>query len=93
MAGSSFLNAFMPTLPWWFLVITLTGLASWATAARVRLWKAQQRRAERPVKALSQAKDALAAVISDSAVFGAARDQALSAYDSVSDALNKERDR
>ena len=90
MDGNSFLNSFMPTLPWWFLVLTLTVLASWLTLGRLHLWKVQQRRIDNPRRALRQAKDALATVIADPAIFGDARDQALSAYDSVTDALNKE---
>jgi hypothetical protein len=90
MTGSSFLNAFMPTLPWWFLVLVLAVGTTWLTVRLVRLMAAKQRAVERPVKALQQAKDALATVISDPAVFGAARDQALSAYESVAGALKKE---
>jgi threonine/homoserine/homoserine lactone efflux protein len=89
--GGSFLNSFMPTLPWWFLGIGLVSIAMWLAVTAVRLMTAEQRRVERPARALRQAKDALAAVISDSAVFGDARSQALSAYDSVADALKKEK--
>lgn len=87
---SSFLNAFMPALPWWFLVVALVSLATWATVNRVRLWQAQQRRAERPNKALAEARDALASVISDPLARDETRKQALSAYDCVADALKKE---
>ena len=87
---SSFLNAFMPTLPWWFLALTMTGLAAWAVTVRTRLWNAQRHRVQRPAKALRQAKDVLATVISSGVFFGDARDQALSAYESVADALKKE---
>lgn len=90
MSGNNFLNSFMPTLPWWFLVIVLASLATWATVSRVRLWNAQRRRIEHPGKVLRQVKNVLATVISDAAVFGEARDQALSAYESVADALKKE---
>lgn len=92
MTDCSFLNAFMPTLPWWFLAVVISGLAGWAVTARVRLWNAQRCRVERPVRALQQAKDALARVIADDAVFGEARSQALSAYESVGDALKKEKE-
>ena len=92
MTGNSFLNAFMPTLPWWFLVSVLVALSTWATYRFTRACIAQQRAAERPREALQQAKDALARVIADDAVFGDARSQALSAYESVGDALNKEKD-
>ncbi len=88
----SFLNAFMPTLPWWFLVTGL--LTVWVFVARawIRLWNARRQQIERPARALRQAKDALATVISDEAVFGDARNQALSAYELVRDTLKKEKD-
>jgi len=89
--SNSFLNVFMPTLPWWFLVAALSGLAGWAVTVRVRLWNAQRHKIERPALALRQAKDVLATVISSGVFFGGeARDQALSAYESVTDALRKE---
>lgn len=80
----------MPTLPWWFLAVTLTVLGAWATVRWVRLCLARQRQIERPAKALRQAKDALAVMIADPVVFGPAREQAVSAYESVTDALKKE---
>lgn len=88
--SSNFLNAFMPTLPWWFLGITLASLGLWLVMTAVRLMTAERRRVERPGNALRQAKDALATVIADPGVFGEARSQALSAYETVADALNKE---
>jgi hypothetical protein len=89
VSGNSFLNAFMPVLPWLILVIGL--LVAWVflVIAWIRRWNAQRHQVERPGKALSQAKDALATVISDPAVFGDARNQALSAYASVADALKQ----
>jgi hypothetical protein len=87
---NSFLNAFMPTLPWWFLVLAVTALGTWAVTVRTRLWNARRHQAERPAKALRQAKDVLATVISSGTFFGDARNQALSAYESVTDALKKE---
>lgn len=85
------LNTFMPTLPWWFLVLALSALAAWAVTVRVRLWNAQRYQIERPRKALEQARDVLATVISSGVFFGGdARDKALSAYESVGDALKKE---
>lgn len=87
---SSFLNAFMPTLPWWFLVLVLAVGITWLTVRFVRLMTAAQHRIENPRFALRKAKNALATVISDPAVFGDARNQALSAYESVADALKKE---
>jgi hypothetical protein len=88
--GNSFLNSFMPTLPWWFLVTGLLTALAFLARSWIRRWSALRRRVENPRKALRQAKNALATVISDPAVFGDARDQALSAYESVSDALKKE---
>lgn len=93
MEGSSFLNSFMPTLPWWFLVLGLLALAAWGTVTRVRLWHAQQHQAVRPARALSCARDALATVIADPAVFGTARDQAVTAYEQVTEALIEEKTR
>jgi hypothetical protein len=92
MGGSSFLNAFMPTLPWWFLVLALASLAAWATVTRVRLWHAQQLQAERPARALRQARDGLAAANSDPGLGDVNRDQVLAAYDAVKTALTKEKD-
>lgn len=43
-------------------------------------------------RALSSAANALAAVISDPAVFGRTRDQVLSAYEAVQEAITKEKD-
>lgn len=88
--SNSFLNAFMPTLPWWFLALGLVGSAVWLSACRIRLWAVRKHKVERPRQALSRARDALATVIADPAVFGTARDQAVSAYEQVTAALTKE---
>jgi hypothetical protein len=90
MGGSSFLNSFMPTLPWWFLVAFLCALATWAAVSRVRLWNAQRYRIEHSRKVLSDARDALASVISDPLAEELTRKQALAAYEAVTGAINKE---
>ncbi len=88
--GNSFLNAFMPEVPWLMLVIGL--LVAWAFIARawVRRWDAQRRRAERPRKALSCARDALARVIADPLVGNDTHNQAVDAYEAVTESLKKE---
>jgi hypothetical protein len=70
----------------------LVALAVWLAVTRLRLWHTQQQRLLAPRKALSSARDALAAVITDPAVFGDARDKALAAYNEVSEALNQVRE-
>jgi hypothetical protein len=90
MGGNSFLNAFMPTLPWWFLCLVLLALCTWLAGTLVKMMNARRHQAERPVKALRQARDALAAVISDPFTGHTARDQAVAAYQAVTEALTKE---
>ena len=90
--GNSFLDAFMPTLPWWFLVVTIVSLAACATVNRVRLWKAQKRQVEHPGKALARARDALAAVISDPLARDETRKQAVDAYEAVTEAITRKRE-
>ncbi len=88
--GNSFLNAFMPTLPWWFLVVGLLTACGAVTRAWVRRLNAQRRRAERPRKALSCARDALARVIADPLVGNETHNQAVDAYEAVTESLKKE---
>lgn len=70
--------------------------------SRARLWASARRSNDASLRklldqsarcryALTDARDALATVINDSALFGASRDQALSAYDAIREALKKER--
>jgi hypothetical protein len=92
MQGSSFLNSFMPTLPWWFLVLVLTVLATWATVSRVKLWNAQRHRIEHSRKILTGARDALASTISDPLAEESTRKQAIDAYEAVTEAINRESD-
>ena len=92
MQGNSFLNAFMPTLPWWFLVVTLTALAVWAARAWVRQLNAQRHCAERPGRALARARDALASVISDPLARDETRRQAVDAYEAVTEAITRGRE-
>lgn len=92
MDGNSFLNAFMPTLPWWFLVITLVILATWAVVNRTRLWTARRHQAEHPGKALASARDALASVISDPLAEDSTRKQAVDAYAAVTEAITREKE-
>lgn len=87
MQGSSFLNAFMPTLPWWFLALALTALCAWAAVSRVRLWNAQRHRIEHSRKVLASARDALAIVISDPLAGEITRKQAVDAYEAVTEAV------
>jgi hypothetical protein len=91
MDGNSFLNAFMPTLPWWFLATGL--LTAWAFLARawIRRWNAQRRQVENPGKALAIARDALATVISDPLAGEETRKQAVDAYDAVTVATTSSR--
>ena len=93
MTSNSFLNAFMPTLPWWFLVVAIVGLAAWAVVNRVRLWRAQRHQVERPGDALASARDALAIAISDPLAREETRKQAVDAYAAVTEALTQGRDR
>ena len=87
---SNLLNSFMPTLPWWFLVLALTGLTTWAVTTKARLYAAKRHRVEAGTRAWREIRDVLATVIADPAVTGEAREKALKAYDSVSRFLGKE---
>lgn len=82
----------MPTLPWWFLVLALTALGTWATVSRVKLWNAQRRRIEHSGKVLAGARDALASTISDPLAEESTRKQAVDAYEAVTKAINRESD-
>lgn len=87
---SNFLNALMPTLPWWFLVLVLTVLTSWAAVARVRLYSAKRRRIDEVRKSLSDARDIMATLVSDPGLAQAVRDRALASYEALTKALAKE---
>ena len=93
MEGSSFLNSFMPTLPWWFLAVTLSAAATWAAVNRTRLWTARRHQVENPGKALASARDALASVISDPLAEDSTRKQAVDAYEAVTEAITRKRAR
>jgi hypothetical protein len=90
MQGSSFLNSFMPTLPWWFLVLALTALGTGATVNRVRLWNAQRHRIEHSRKVLAGARDALASTISDPLAGEGTRKQAVDAYEAITEAIKNQ---
>ena len=94
MSGNSFLDAFMPTLPLWFIAFSTAVAVALITRAWVRRWNAERReieaerhRIEHPGKVLATARDALAAVISDPLTGDSTREQALAAYDAVTGAI------
>jgi hypothetical protein len=72
-------------------LFALLALGLWGTLSFVRGVNEQRRAVQQPRQALNLAKDALAAVISDAAVYGETRNSALNAYEKVSDALRKEK--
>lgn len=91
MQGSSFLNAFMPVLPWLILVIGLLIAWTFVTVAWVRRFNAQRHRIEHSRKILAGARDALASVISDPLAGESTRKQAVDAYEAVTEAINREK--
>jgi hypothetical protein len=87
---SNLLNSFMPTLPWWFLVLALTGLTAWVITARARLYAAKRRRIDGVRKALSDARDIMATLVADPGLTQAVRDRALASYEALTKTLSKE---
>jgi hypothetical protein len=61
-------------------------------AGRARLWIARANRIDKTRKALQDARDGLAAAISDPGLGDANRNQVMTAYDAVTTALTKEKD-
>lgn len=92
MQGSSFLNSFMPVLPWLILVIGLLIAWTFVTVAWVRRFNAQRHQIEHSRKILTGARDALASVISDPLAEESTRKQAVDAYEAVTEAINRKSD-
>jgi hypothetical protein len=80
---NNFLDAFMPTLPWWFLVLGFLALVTWGVVTWIRLAGALRHRIEAQGKAWREARDVLAEIAIDPDVSAETREKALSAYSVV----------
>jgi hypothetical protein len=89
---NDFLDVVLPPLLLLACTAVLAGAAIVLTAGRLRLYAAKRRRIDGTRKALQNARDGLAAAISDPGLGDANRNQVMTAYDAVTTALTKEKD-
>jgi hypothetical protein len=88
---NNFLDVVLPPLLLLGLAAVLSAAAVWWAAGKLRLYAAKRRRIDGARTALSQARDGLAAAISDPGLGDANRNQVMTAYDAVTRALTKEK--
>lgn len=88
----SFLDVVLPPFLLAAFGLFVCAVTTVAAVARMRLWAARRSRITGVRAALSGARDALAAVISDPGIGADARDRAVTAYEAAVTALTKEND-